>query len=875
MPLVTLQVNADRSGLIHADWTHTSFSTYWENIVGGGPAGLVIVDRIQHNGNYSGTEAEISVSDIGTIWDAYAAFSEVRCRAVRCSIWASLLNPLSLVVANVGIEYSPGAATEVRETTIQHPGNTPVQVFDGLDFLETISSITGPWAEFKDDGSEWTRSDLNALCLVIKGWHSSRVYLGNIDVILDLQCLANFGEPHFTGQQIGKFQRFSWRFNSRGEGIPQKKYHIKIFKESDWVFGLNIDTATNQVLEALEESANNWHDFHYKVGGRLVPSLPPGDYHFCVKVARDFFLTDWWSPWINVAFTVPELGGKAITSPAASTTTTSRPTISWTPTVSRRTNWSEIRVYRLPLPVDFNIDSNEIEPWWSIVAGANVVSQKVEKALENGNYRAYIRTFDQVTDEWGFWAEYNWTQSVTGPSAPALTVLPDASNSRVSVISTFYSGKQADKTVSFQVKRTANGETLPVRIMPNDVYDDKMLAIPDGLRPVGLRLPGEAFAGVRLPNSTGLQPTTGIDIEVGVLKPDGWATITGNRSLFARWDGLSGNFRSWDFQLLTDRKLFFRWSTAGTSGSIVSATSTIAMPEWFAISEMWLRVQLSLGSPWTCKFWYSSNQGGSWTQLGADVVGAGATSIFNTTSTGFVDIGGSEGLLADQGAIVVSHFRLRNSIGGTIVAGAEFTGPNEYVPNPSSNLVIAGTNTSYFYQLIGTDYEAPHNKSLLYSARGVVLNGASNELRYGSYALGSAFTLDNETVWLKDLSDSTRNARFLSNQAWLNRETNKFRSARQPLGRTLPIMYKSSGRGEKFEFSFTCIGAAAVDGLIEILDGGGTLQLTTPKRTWYVEVDGNWTQSDHLFDERDGELDARIITVPFIEVEAPDVPSIA
>ena len=872
MPIVSLNPDADRSGFVHADWTHTGgFATFWECI---GPA--FDGERMSHNGNYTGTEAEISIENANDVWDAYASFSEVRCRAVRARLWTSLSNPLSLLVVNVGIEYNPlVAATEVVETTIQHPGNTPLMTFDGPDFLELIYAIDGPWAEFKDDGTEWTRTDLAFMCLVFKGWQNSRVYTAAIDVILDLQALVNFGDPHFAGQQMGRFQRFSWRFNSRNEGFAQTKYHIKVYDEADFYFGIDPDVDTNQRVEALEESSNSWHDFHYKVGARLVPSFPPGTYYFCIKAARDFHGEDWWSPWVMIKFVIPDLGTSSITSPANPTTTSTRPEIEWTPSIDRRVNYSEVRIFQMPLDDDFDVDTTEDTPYYEAKIYGDVTSDYIQKSMENGDYRLYLRSFDQETDEWGDWFEHEWTQNVAQPPAPGLTLAPSASTSSSAVIATFYSGKLADNTVALQVKREAEGYPEEVvRILPNDVYDEYMNALPDGLRPVGIRVPGEIFSGIRLPNSTGLQPTTGLDVEVGVYKPDGWGTISGARSLAARWDGLGGDFRSWDFQLLTDRKLYLRWSTLGTGASVVSATSTVALPAFFSISEVYLRAQLVFASNYTVKFWYSTDQGETWTQLGADVVGVGATSIFDTTTHLYVDLGGNEALLGNMGVLVFSHFRLRSSVGGTIVAGAEFTGANEITPNPSTNMTLVGANSSYFYQIFGTDYEPPHNVPITYKARGVVHNTTNDELRYGPYDTEST-ELDNDTVWLKDLSDPTRNARFLSNQAWLQRETPKYRSARRPIGRDLPVIYKGAGRGEQFEFSFTCIGQSVVDNLIEILDGGGTLKLTTPKKSWYVEVAGNWTQSDHIFDERDGESDARIITVPFIEVVSPDVPSIA
>lgn len=874
MPVIRLNPNVDRTTLIHADWTHTAgFTTFYECI----SPDVLDNERVQHNGNYTGTKAEISFADISTTWNAYAVFSEVRCRAVRLSILASLLNPLSLLVASIGIEYPPpgAAATKVEATTIQHPGTVEVGASPGPDFLETISWLQGAWANFKDDGTEWSQSDLDAICLILEGWQASRVYSALAEVYLDLQALVAFGDPHYSGQQMGRFKKFTWRFNNRGEGFSQKRYYIKIYKDADFYFGINLDTDTNQFLSAVETSTNNWHDFSYKVGPRRIASMPPGTYWFAIKVARDFDGEDWWSPWINVKFEVPDLGVFTFTNPPATETTSTRPLVEWTSSVAdRRWDYNEVRVYQTPLASDFDVDATDIDPYYQHVEGGDGLGTFINTSMENGTYIIYMRMYDQATGEWTDWASYEWTQNVAQPSAPGTTIVGHSDTSSVDVIATFYSGKLADNTVALQVHRDSVGyDEEVVRIIPNDVYDSHLNPLDGGLRPVGIRVPGENFAGIRLTNSTAYQPTTGLDVEVGVLKPDGWGTITGVRSLASRWDDLGGDFRSWDFQLLTDKKLYIRWSTAGTSGTVLSATSTAALPTFLAISEVYLRAQISFANPYTVKFWYSTNQGSTWTQLGADVVGGAATSIFDTTNHLYIDLGGNDGLLGNLGVLVFSHFKLRSSVGGTVVAGAEFTGPNTITANPTA-MTAVGTNTSYFYQIFGSDYEPVHNVSMTYRARGVVYNTTNDELRYGAYSSQSV-TLTNQTVWLKDLSDPTRNARFKANMAWHNRDTNKNRSQHHPLGRDLPVVFKSDGRGESFDYSFTCIGSAEVDNLISILNGGGTLKLTTPKRSWYVEVSGAWSQSDHIFDVRDGEEDARIITVPFVEVRSPDVPSIA
>ena len=50
-----------------------------------------------------------------------------------------------------------------------------------------------------------------------------------------------------------------------------------------------------------------------------------------------------------------------------------------------------------------------------------------------------------------------------------------------------------------------------------------------------------------------------------------------------------------------------------------------------------------------------------------------------------------------------------------------------------------------------------------------------------------------------------------------------------------------------------------------------TLLVQTPRRQWFVQILGDPTISEHIWDIRDDGISARKVTVEFIEVDRPDV----
>ncbi|MFG2002292.1 hypothetical protein ACGFNU_24380 [Spirillospora sp. NPDC048911] len=188
--------------------------------------------------------------------------------------------------------------------------------------------------------------------------------------------------------------------------------------------------------------------------------------------------------------------------------------------------------------------------------------------------------------------------------------------------------------------------------------------------PIRVSVPAAGTA-LYLPGTTGNATTpdhASLDI-VGDLDVRVEATVEewGNTSagLVSKW--LDGGQLSWTLWLNENGTLTLFWSTTGVN--VLAATSTVRVPAELRHQALRATLDVNNGSGgWTCTFYTAATIGGSWTQLGAAVTGAGVTSIFSSTAP--LQVGE---LL---GAEVRSHVQaaeVRSGINGALVAAPVFS----------------------------------------------------------------------------------------------------------------------------------------------------------------------------------------------------------
>ncbi|MFE6488048.1 hypothetical protein ACFVGN_34655, partial [Streptomyces sp. NPDC057757] len=158
---------------------------------------------------------------------------------------------------------------------------------------------------------------------------------------------------------------------------------------------------------------------------------------------------------------------------------------------------------------------------------------------------------------------------------------------------------------------------------------------------------------------------------------------------------LAGGTKSWVLATRADR-LYFEWSADGAA--TFSASSTVLLPVT-ASGRMAVRVTLDVdngASGRTIRFYTApSGTAGLWTQLGAPVVQAGTTSIFNSAT--LVKVGDATDVNFTRPVGRVHKAEIRNGIGGTIVAnpdfGAQAVGATSFVDGAGRTWSVNGTST--------------------------------------------------------------------------------------------------------------------------------------------------------------------------------------
>lgn len=165
------------------------------------------------------------------------------------------------------------------------------------------------------------------------------------------------------------------------------------------------------------------------------------------------------------------------------------------------------------------------------------------------------------------------------------------------------------------------------------------------------------------------------DIEIRAdIEPDRWVANVG--MMVATKYNITGDQRSWVFYIGKDGKLNFIWSTAGTSGSRLFATSTVALPATTGRLSLKVILDVNNGAAGnTVQFFTASSIDGTYTQLGANVTQSGVTSIFSSSAA--VVIGQGQDTAAAINGVTMFRgrfhkLRIYNS-SGTVVANPDFT----------------------------------------------------------------------------------------------------------------------------------------------------------------------------------------------------------
>ncbi|KJK44439.1 hypothetical protein UK23_29510 [Lentzea aerocolonigenes] len=178
-----------------------------------------------------------------------------------------------------------------------------------------------------------------------------------------------------------------------------------------------------------------------------------------------------------------------------------------------------------------------------------------------------------------------------------------------------------------------------------------------------ISLPGSSGNTVTTPDAAALDITGDLDIRAKIA-PNDW-TPAADGYIVSKYT-VTGNQRSYALVLTTTGTLILQFSADGVTG--ISKTSTANLASLANGAQKWVRATLDVdngASGYDVKF-YTSDDGSTWTQLGATITTATATSVF--AGTAVLEIGSRNAGTSDFFAGKVYEVDVKSGIGGTSVA---------------------------------------------------------------------------------------------------------------------------------------------------------------------------------------------------------------
>lgn len=206
-----------------------------------------------------------------------------------------------------------------------------------------------------------------------------------------------------------------------------------------------------------------------------------------------------------------------------------------------------------------------------------------------------------------------------------------------------------------------------------------------------LVLDGSAGGYASAPDSAALS-VTDLDIRVKLSMVD-W-TPAGQVTILGKFVQ-SGNQRSFAATVEAGGTLRLYTSSDGTNAGVISASSTVGLGLTDGVVK-WLRWTLDVndGAGNRVHRYYTSDDGITWTQLGATVTTAGTTSVFDSTAV--LEVGGIDAGASQNPNATIYQAQVLSGIGGSVVASLDLSqagkGETAFIsPATGEKWTLAGT----------------------------------------------------------------------------------------------------------------------------------------------------------------------------------------
>lgn len=213
-----------------------------------------------------------------------------------------------------------------------------------------------------------------------------------------------------------------------------------------------------------------------------------------------------------------------------------------------------------------------------------------------------------------------------------------------------------------------------------------------------VQLPGASGDGVALVGSPPVP--AGDRCIVARVAPATW-TPAGTQTFVSSYHS-TGNQRAWSLSLLTSGVLRWTWTTDGTSGTVVNKDSTANLSALAPYAWKWVAATHDVdngASGNDVRFW-TSDDGTTWTQLGATVTTAGVATVVVGTSdiwlSGIISATSQQFVGRVSNASVRSGMGAAGVVGGTeLAAFSSVLGTNTYLDANGNQWTLKG-NARFF-----------------------------------------------------------------------------------------------------------------------------------------------------------------------------------
>lgn len=344
------------------------------------------------------------------------------------------------------------------------------------------------WVNTDASGSEWTDATINQLEWDVQssvGFTSLTEFRVQMD--MRRQATVTASSPD-NAEFASPGQSFSWVFE--GDGESQYRYNLKIFTQAV-AEGGGFDPATSTAVYNETTYSNvSSRELTLDDGTSGIGFSPPlnltrgATYYWAVRASKTFNGSEWWSEWSPLAKFVfqPRPTATSVT-PSGSVTTASRPAIGWTYTAAAggvAQGAYAVKIFKQPVGGWSGFDPGQIDSevgqTAKPVAGSgstsnnwitegNATSFTPSVPLDNSTtYRAYVKVrrgnpyIHGMLSEWSDWAYSEFTINITPPTAPSLTLTPDAANGRMT-LQTNVTGAGTYSDYRMRFERSLDGGT--------------------------------------------------------------------------------------------------------------------------------------------------------------------------------------------------------------------------------------------------------------------------------------------------------------------------------------------------------------------------------------------------------------------------------